>query len=325
MNKFKIGIIGATGFATEKMLPQIKDVDFAEVVAIQGRNLEKVQKVASNFDVLKYVTDINEMLSYSDYDLIYIATPPYQHASDIQICLESGKVKNILCEKPIVLSEVELVKISELSKKYPDTKIYVGHHIRQQKAIKDLQSVITDEVIGDVVFAEGSWSYELDPTAQYAAWKLDQSKGGASVMGDPGIHVLDIMYALFGKPKEIKSVGSSSVYPTTFDNVTAVLGYDKKQVIVRASQTSLLPKNDLLIVGTKGRIEIPDCFSQTYITEMRVVTSEGVDVKKYDEEMLYRNEVKNIFGLYNEGIPATSFEEGINETRILLEINSQLK
>lgn len=325
MNKFKIGVIGATGFATEKMLPQLKGVDFAEVVAIQGRDISKLEKVASDFNIGKYYVDVKEMLSSNDYDLIYIATPPYQHFSGIQTCLESGKVKNILCEKPIVLSEDELGKIGELAQKYPDTRIFVGHHIRQQKAIKDLAAVMESGVIGEVVFAEGSWSYELDPTAQYAKWKLDQSKGGASVMGDPGIHIIDVMYALFGKPNKIKAIGSSSVYETTFDNVTAVLGYDKKQIIVRASQTSPLPKNDLLIVGTKGRVEIPECFSQTYIPEMRIYTKEGVDIKKYNEELLYKNEVKNILGLYNDALSATSFEEGIAETKILLEINSQLK
>lgn len=325
MTKLKIGIIGATGFATEKMLPQLKDIDFAEIVAIQGRDSVKIKKVAEDFGIGKSFTDVKEMLLSNEYDLIYIATPPYQHFSDIQTCLESGTVRNILCEKPIVLSEEELLKLSDLSKKYPSTKMYVGHHIRQQKAIKDLLDTVSSGVIGEIVYAEGSWGYELDLTAQYAKWKLDQSKGGRSVMGDPGIHVLDIMYALFGNPNEIKSVGSSSVHPTTFDNVTAILNYSKKQVVVRASQTSPLSKNDLSLIGTKGRIEIPDCFSQMYIREMRIITRDGSTTKEYGEEFLYKNEVMNIFGLYNDGIPATSFEEGLAETKMLLEINSQLK
>jgi predicted dehydrogenase len=324
MNKYKIGIIGATGFATEKMLPQLKNSTACEIVSLYARNAKKLKKVADKFKIEKYYTDIKEMLAYTDYDLIYIATPPFLHLNDLEHCLESGRVKNILCEKPIVLNSKELNFLRKLTKKYTNINIFVGHHIRHQRSISDLKSLLVKKVIGDVVFVEGGWSYELDPKAQYAEWKLDPQRGGSSVMGDPGIHIIDLIYSLFGLPEEIKVSGSSVKYKTTYDNVTSLLNYRDKQILINSSQTTPFPKNDLTIVGTKGRIDIANCFSQTYIPEIKITTSKGVETKKYKEAFLYKNEVEDILKIKTSGIGATSLEEALEETKLLIDINKKL-
>ncbi len=324
MQKYKIGIIGATGFATEKMLPQLQYSTTCEVIAILGRNEEKIKQVAKEFGVKNSFTDLNEMLQANIYDLVYIATPPYLHLKDIKTCLESGRVKNILCEKPIVLTADELTELSELASQYPTVNIFVGHHIRHQKSMKDLKQLLEEKTIGDIISAEGSWGYMLDPNAPYAVWKLDQAKGGTSVMGDPGIHIIDIMFALFGAPNNIQTTGTSDVHKTTIDNVTATFEYENMRATVHASQTALNPKNDLIIIGTNGRIEIPNCFSQTYIPEIHIVTARGTEIKSYEETFLYKNEVENILGMYTDGLPATNLQEGITETKTLLDINEQV-
>jgi len=325
MKKLKVAIIGATGFAAEKMLPQLQKSEVCEVVAIQARNEEKIAQIAKQFRVSNYYTNVSKMLEQETYDLVYIVTPPFLHFQDIKICCQSGKVKNILCEKPIVLTEEEVSLLQNLAAKHTEVKIFVGHHIRHQKALKDLKDMLENKVVGDVTSVKGSWGYQLDTQASYTVWKLDQSKGGASVMGDPGIHVIDAICALFGLPKEVKARGSSELYKTTFDNVTAVLKYDSLEATVGASQTTPDAKNDLIIIGNTGRIEIPNFFSQTYIPLIKIETPEGIQAKDYTEEFLYKNEVEQILGFYKDGLPATSLEEGIEETKILLNINNQLR
>ena len=325
MTQFKIGIIGATGFATERMLPELQKSSVCKVVGIQSRNFEKLKAVAEEFKVEKYYLSIHELLSADVYDLIYIALPPYRHLNAIEECLQSGRVVNILCEKPLVVDRKDLARLQEWrSENIKSTSIYVGHHIRQQKVIADLKNLLDSKVIGEAIFATGEWSYKLDPQAPYATWKLDQSKGGTSVMGDPGIHVVDFMYFLFGLPTKVGAYGASVVYPSTIDSVTALMGYPDKQVVIHTSQTSSYSQNNLLILGTKGRIEIEDSFSQTYIKSIRIITEKGIETKNYEETFLYKNEVENILGVFKDGVSATTLEEAITETSILFDMQDTL-
>lgn len=319
MKKFKIAIIGATGFAENRMLPELRHSEQCTVTAMQGRDSEKISKIAKTFNIGRCYIDIEDMLRADTYDLVYIATPPSLHVEQVRACLESGNVGHILCEKPLIVHSRDLAPL-EAFLRY-DTSLFVGHHIRHQRAIADLKELIESETIGKVVFVEGQWNYMLQPDARYAKWKLDQSQGGVSAMGDAGIHVVDIVYLLFGKPKQVSAAGSSVLYASTIDTVTAVFEYDSMQAVIRASQAVQYSKNDLVIVGTKGRIEIPNCFSQTFIQSIIIETESGIEKKEYPETLLYRNEIENILNVRTEGVPATTLAEGIEETKILLKIN----
>ncbi len=133
------------------------------------------------------------------------------------------------------------------------------------------------------------------------------------------------MYFLFGKPDTVGAYGSSVTHSSTIDNVTAILSYKKMQAVINASQTMAYSENRLLIIGTEGRIEIENCFSQTYIPSMKIISQEGTQEKKYNEVLLYKNEMESILGVSSIQSQPTSFEDAVDETRILNEINHLLK
>lgn len=319
---YKIAIIGATGFASERLLPEIKNHKKIEISAAQARDINKLKKIKNEYAIKNIYTDINLMLK-EKYDLIYIATPPFLHLDCVKKCIESKNVKNILCEKPLVLNEKDLNYIKNIKNK--NCRLVLGHQIRNQRSVEDLKEIIKEKIIGNILFVSGEWSYQLDKKASHSVWKLDKNKGGTSAMGDSGIHVIDLIYFLFGQPKKVRSFGTS-VLGKTIDNAYSVLEYKDKEILIKASQTIKNPKNDLLIIGTNGYINIENCFSQTFIKKIKIVLSnKKVEIKKYKKTFLYKNEVENILGITKEKYNSTTLKDAVRETELLLKINNQLK
>jgi len=133
MSKFKLAIIGATGTALKRTIPVLTDSEICKVVAIQARDIKKLETAAKEFNIPSYYTDSSEMINSADYDAIFIATPPFMHLDDIKLCL--SKQKPIICEKPLARNYEEGLEISKLLKEHISTPFMVAHHFRHQKKV----------------------------------------------------------------------------------------------------------------------------------------------------------------------------------------------
>ena len=167
----KMIIIGANGSAYKRTIPALKDSQLCKVTAIQSRNEEKLKHTCEEFGIDHYYTKISEMLQKEDFDLIYIANPPFLHKQTIAECISSGKP--IICEKPLASSFKEAMEIKEMlnGKKIP---FMVAHHLRHQKAYADLKEILFSKEIGNVVSVGGLWGFEIKTVASSSVCKLDK-------------------------------------------------------------------------------------------------------------------------------------------------------
>ncbi len=311
----KIAVVGATGFATERMLPELMRSKICKVTAICARDATVLRRVAQRFSIPYIFTDLAEMLAADTYDAVYIATPPFLHKNNIKYVMETDTP--ILCEKPVVTTLKDARFIEKMMSKNKSA-FMIGHHIRHQKAIKDLKRLVDKKVIGDIVYAQGQWRYSLDSTAHYATWKLKAELGGKSVMYDSGIHVVDIFYALFGIPNKVSLHGFSQLGSNVFDNETLVLQYKSMTGIINASQTIPSANNDLILYGTNGTIYIPEAFSQTFIKQIRITKTNGkMKIINYKPTLLYKNEMESLVSGKTIGVPGTTLAEAIYQMEML--------
>jgi predicted dehydrogenase len=130
MNKYKMVIIGATGSAYKRTMPGLKNSQICEVVAIQGRSLEKLQKISQEYAIPKIYLNAKEMLDKEHFDVIFIGTPPYMHFENISLASKYGKP--IISEKPLASSLDDVEKISKILKS-SGGKFMLAHHLRHQK------------------------------------------------------------------------------------------------------------------------------------------------------------------------------------------------
>lgn len=94
----KIGIIG-TGIIVERMIESMKDVDDVSLEALYSRTLETAEDFCKKFAITEAFDSIDVMLSESDIDAVYIASPNSLHYEHARKCLESGK--HVFVEKPL--------------------------------------------------------------------------------------------------------------------------------------------------------------------------------------------------------------------------------
>ena len=285
--KKKMIIIGATGSAYKRTIPALRDSEICEVTAIQGRNEEKLKKTCGEYGIGRYYLDAGEMLEKEEYDLIYIANPPFLHKEMIEKCAKMDAP--IICEKPLARNHAEGMEIGELLAA-GGRPFMVAHHLRHQQAFSDIKKIIASGEIGTVASGWGQWGFAINPEAPSSAWKLNKELGGGGSLG----------------------------------NETMLLLYGDKDIAVHSSHTLPSQGNHLLLYGTKGCIEIFGGMSEKCIRRMDVTTGDGKRTIEYPEENLYKNEVEDFIRHYLEGktdaCRGTTLPEAIAALRLIDEI-----
>ena len=319
--KKKMIIIGATGSAYKRTIPALRDSEICEVTAIQGRNEEKLKKTCGEYGIGRYYLDAGEMLEKEEYDLIYIANPPFLHKEMIEKCAKMDAP--IICEKPLARNHAEGMEIGELLAA-GGRPFMVAHHLRHQQAFSDIKKIIASGEIGTVASGWGQWGFAINPEAPSSAWKLNKELGGGGTFSDNGIHVVDFILGLFGEPERAIGVSRLDGFKESFGNETMLLLYGDKDIAVHSSHTLPSQGNHLLLYGTKGCIEIFGGMSEKCIRRMDVTTGDGKRTIEYPEENLYKNEVEDFIRHYLEGetdaCRGTTLPEAIAALRLIDEI-----
>ena len=283
-------IIGATGTVYKRTLPGLRNSQICEVIAIQGRNSEKLQKISQEYAIPRVYLNTKEMLEKENFDVVFIGTPPFMHREDIIIASKFGRP--IISEKPLAHSLGEAEEIAKALES-SGVKFMLAHHLRHQKAVADIKRALDSNLIGNVLSAWGQWGFPLNKDATNAKWKMNPELGGYGPFSDAGIHVIDLIIYLFGPPKYVIAHGFQLEFPLGKENITAIFGYENKSIVLNASQTMTKAGNHLLIYGQKGSIEAYSAFSEKSIRKVRFATKDAEEIIDYPEINLYGAEIEN--------------------------------
>jgi predicted dehydrogenase len=104
VDSVKIGVVGL-GLVSSSHIKGYLSHPAAEVVAVCDLDEEQARRVARQFDIPKYYTSYDEMLTDTDINTIDIMTPTYLHRAMAVAAARAGK--HIHCEKPLALTLAE--------------------------------------------------------------------------------------------------------------------------------------------------------------------------------------------------------------------------
>ena len=148
-------------------------------------------------DVKKY-TDYVTMLDREELDAVHICTPHYLHCEMIVEALRRNI--NVLCEKPMCISHVEIEKILEAEKKsdailgiclqnrYNPANVFVKDYIKDKKTVSGVAHV--------------SWHRD-EKYFGSGAWRGKKATEGGGVLINQALHTLDLMQWFLGMPSEM--------------------------------------------------------------------------------------------------------------------------
>ena len=272
MTKIRFAIVG-TNFISDRFAEAVEASGCAEIVAVFSRKLDTGRHFADKYAIKRVYSDYSTMLSDSDVDAVYIASPTVCHSEQTEAALMAGK--HVLCEKMITTTEAELASLIDLAR---SRGLILLEAMRPDfdPAYDALRSAITK--IGQIRRATLEFCQYSSRYDRFLAGEVLNAfdpKMKNSALADIGIYPLHLAVSLFGRPQ---SLSASAVFlDNGFEGAGSItLDYGDKlcQVIYSKITDSVNPS---VIEGECGSITIDKINAPTRIT-LRLRGGAAVDL-----------------------------------------------
>ncbi len=220
MKPVRIGLVGTGGISNAHMLGYAKlaEEGKVELVAACDLNVPRAEAWAKKYGFREVYGNHREMLEKSDLDAISVCTWNNGHASITIDALRAGK--HVLCEKPPAMTVAEAEAMQKAEAESGKT-LMIGFVRRFGRNAELVLDFFNNGFFGDINFSKIAVTRRCGcPLGWFANSKL--SGGGPLI--DNGVHLIDLVRYLTGKPLAV------SCYASTYDNMgsrTHVKGIDR--------------------------------------------------------------------------------------------------
>ncbi|SUY45533.1 oxidoreductase domain protein [Clostridium putrefaciens] len=242
--KLNMAILGFGKSATRYHLPYIllrKDIN-VKWIYNRNRKLE-LEKDFKNHNI-SFTDNISDVLNDDEVKLVTICTPPSTHYDLANLCLLNNK--SVLVEKPFATTLKETKKLLDLAKSKGLT-IMPYQNRRFDSDFLALKKVIDGGNLGEIVELESHIDYYRPEDTSN---NLDYYNG--SVFG-LGVHILDQVVSLFGRPEKVFYDVKSIRNPSNADDYYEIqLFYNTFKVKLKTSHLVKLPYYRFTIHGKRG-------------------------------------------------------------------------
>tara|TARA_B100000963_G_scaffold60448_1_gene48345 strand:+ start:17429 stop:18499 length:1071 start_codon:yes stop_codon:yes gene_type:complete len=194
-NKLTFGLLGLGTVVNLRIYKLLKNElsDKVKVISVFDKNKKKNIDYSNRFNCKLNENEKNFFLSNFKY--CYISTPSGSHYKDILKCFKYHK--HVVVEKPPVLKVSELLKLNKIAIK-KKLHFFVIYQNRENKAVKFVKNFLQKNKKEKKVLVNLNllWSR---PQGYYSGWH-GKWKHDGGVIAQQGIHYIDLLCYLFGKP-----------------------------------------------------------------------------------------------------------------------------
>lgn len=229
MNLKRIGIIGLGMIGCGRHIPELKNVNECKITAICDIDENKLKTVGDSLDIPSEFrfTDYNDLINCSEVDAVEICTPNHLHIPMATAAVKAHKAFNL--EKPISinLNECKPLKLALNENAVPNMMSFT---YRFMPAIRYAKWIIDNGHIGDVLNVDVEYLKDSGLIeGRRLEWRFEKEKAGTGVLGDLGVHLIDMAELLGGKitavcgmtdiiVKERKRLDSEEIAPVETDD-----------------------------------------------------------------------------------------------------------
>lgn len=271
MAKVRWGVLGVAKIATAKVIPAMQQGEFSRVDAIASRDGTKARGAADALSLPKAYGSYDELLDDPEIDAIYNPLPNHLHVPWSIRAAERGK--HVLCEKPIALSSREARELIAVRDR-TGVKIQEAFMVRTHPQWRRARALVSEGRIGEIRAMTGAFSYYNDDPANI---RNMPDIGGGALM-DIGCYLVNTSRFIFGREPE-RVFGAIDRDPAMkTDRLTSmILDYGGVHLTGLCS-TQMVPFQQVLILGTRGRIEIRIPFNAPPDRPCQIVVDSGADL-----------------------------------------------
>jgi 1,5-anhydro-D-fructose reductase (1,5-anhydro-D-mannitol-forming) len=242
-------VIGIGDITTRRVIPGIRAESRSRLYGVVTRDPEK----AAHLGVKVWAT-LDEALTDSEVNAVYVATPVFLHAPQTIQSLRAGK--HVLCEKPMAMNEAG-ARIMLRAAEESGRTLGVAYYRRCYPKVQRARELIEQGAIGKPVIAELTNHSWFDGTGS-RSWLVDPARAGGGPLFDIASHRIDVLNFLFGKPLRVAGQLSNVVHHYDVeDNATVMIEYDGGvRGVVDVRWHSKVSRDECRIRGTEGEIEM---------------------------------------------------------------------
>lgn len=278
------GILGAGKIADRQMAPAIQIAPEHELAAIMRRNAVQAQDFARKYHVPKAYTTVEDLVSDSEIDAVYIASPPVVHAAQTRQAAEHGK--HILCEKPMAMNVAESRQMIDVCRAN-GVQLMICYYQRFNSRHQQIKKLITEGAIGQVTAARVNFSdYYVRPSSA-EDWHHDPRISGGGPLMDLAPHCLDLVRYFCGPVVEVAAMietlvqqeqGATSPVEDTATLLLRLANGAQAVVTTHWSTANFNSEqsNGIEINGTKGSIVAAPISSKDSSGTLQLLTAAGI-------------------------------------------------
>jgi len=274
MAKLRWGVLGTSNFARNKILPALKESEYASIAAIASRSLERAQAVATQFNIPKAYGSYEDLLADPDIDVIYNPLPNHLHVPWTIKALEASK--HVLCEKPIALSVAEAKILLEIAERYPRLKVMEAFMYRFHPQWQRAKQIVFEGGIGELRTVHSFFSYFNNDPGNI---RNQPTAGGGGLM-DIGCYCISLSRFLFeAEPNRVLGMVEYDPRFETDRLASGILDFGRGTSTFTCS-TQLLWYQRVHIFGMTGRVEIEIPFNAPPDKRCRLWHQQGTQVEE---------------------------------------------
>lgn len=228
-NEVRIGIIGMGGIACGTHFNGLRGARGCKITAICDIDEEKLKKRGEEWGIPEALrfTDYRKLIDCDEVDAVEVCTPNYLHPEMAEYAIRAGKPVNV--EKPLGLSVEQCRPMLEAQREC-GTPAMVCFSYRFKSSVRYAKKILEEKKIGEIMGVNVQYFKDsgLWP-GRRLEWRFEEQYAGTGVLGDLGVHLIDMVTYLVGDitevcgkteilVKERKRIGSEEYAPVTTDD-----------------------------------------------------------------------------------------------------------
>lgn len=233
-SKIRVGIIGTGSWARYGHIPALQSLSDFDVVALAGRNKEKVEKYASQFGIRQAYGSPEALLANPDIDLVVVLAPTPEHGRLAKAVIEAGK--DVYSEWPLSTTTAESQEILTLARE-KRVKHIVGLQRRFSPSSRYWHDLIKQRVVGKIRAVRMSVGVDAfgEVMPEFAKWTLNAANF-TEVLSIYSGHFNDMLFYGVGFPEKLTAIAVNQFPVTTIAETGEKVPYTSP--------------NEVMVIGT---------------------------------------------------------------------------
>ncbi|WP_284645511.1 Gfo/Idh/MocA family protein [Paenibacillus silviterrae] len=337
MSQLNVAVIGVGSISTHHLKSYQRN-PHVRLYAVCDLNGERARAKAEEYNAEKAYTDYHELLADPKVDAVSICTWNNTHAEISIAALEAGK--HVLVEKPPAMTVEEALRMQDAVKR-TGKLLQIGFVRRYDANAQLLRELAEQGEFGELYYAKAS---ALRRLGNPGGWFADIERSGGGPLIDIGVHMIDLIWYLMGKPKPVSVSGNtyrklgnrSSIrnlnfykaadydptHNTVEDMANALIRFDNGASLQVDVSFTLHAKEDSMmsrLYGTQGGFEIDPAVvivTEKHNTIMNMTPQ--VNHPGFHFESAFQNEIDHFVDcVRNNKQPLSPVADGVEIMRIL--------